>query len=187
MSSLFMGGFSFLMMYLYVLVPLAPAIYVFVRWRGYKESRPQDPQLGLKVLLYYFKVLGYHVFLVGGTILAAGILSSRSKNMAQRGVGPLIGGAVVYGIHLYLIGRLTKNDRFSGAKRAYIGFNVIMTGLVGMIALITTLTMLMTDDTRNIQFPAVLFVVYGAAWAAQTYLFWKSSVQKRLDAETRET
>lgn len=184
MSSLFMGGFSFVLVYLYILVPLAPAVYIFIRWRGYKESRPQDPQLGLKVLLYYFKVLGYHVFLVGLAIFVSGSITPRSGAVAQAALGAMIGGAVVYGIHFYLIRRLTEKDRFPGAKRAYNAFNVIMTGLVGMIGLIVFLSILMAGNSKGIEAPMVLFLVYGAAWAAQTFLFWKSSVDTVRESRT---
>jgi hypothetical protein len=181
MSSLFMGGFSVMMVYLYILVPLTPLVYLFVKWKSYRESLPNDPQLGLKTVLFYFKVLGYHVSLVGLAIAAAGLVTPRPGGMVMQGIGVGLAGLIVYGAHAFLIHRFTNTKAFPLTQRAYNVFNVIITGLAGMVALIYTFTVLFESGGRGIAVPLMFLLVYGGAWAAQTYFLLKWSGQPAED------
>ncbi len=68
----------------YVVVPLAPVIYLVLRWRGYREGAPPEPQLGLKVVLHYFRTIGYHVLLGGGFCLLYGLWSEDQRWLLLR-------------------------------------------------------------------------------------------------------
>ncbi len=175
MESLMMGGLSFLMMFVYLLIPLAPIIYIFIKWRSYRDAGPVDPRLGLKVILYYFKTLGYHALLVGFVLLISQSMDGRFGRQAKISLAFLISGGIVYGIHRYLIANKTNTTDFPQTERIYIGFNLLITGIAGMASLITLAITLFEGSGSRIAMPASFSLVYVTAWAAQTYLMFKQS------------
>ena len=54
MSMIGLGMMPFLIYYLYAVVPLAPLVYLFLKWRAYRDGAAADPWLGAAVLLQYF-------------------------------------------------------------------------------------------------------------------------------------
>jgi hypothetical protein len=173
-----MGSLSFLFLYLYLIIPLAPIVYIFIKWRSYRDGDPPDPRLGMKVVLYYFKTLSYHVVLVSLVVLFYNLLESRGGSI-NVGLGLLVSGGVIYGVHRFLIHKFTDTLEYPLTARIYTAFNVIITGLVAMVAFIITMTVLFDKGFSKIELPLVCFIVYTIAWVFQIILYLKPSLLRR--------
>jgi len=164
------GSLSFLLVYVYFVIPLAPIVYIFIKWRSYRDGDPVDAQLGMKVVLYYFKTLAYHVMLVSLAVIFVNLLESRSGSLTM-GLGLFVSGGVIYVAQAVLIHKFTNTLEYPLTARAYTGFNVIITGLVAMATFIITVTMLFDRGFRGIELPLVCFIVYTIAWGFQTAFY----------------
>jgi len=167
--------------FFYILMPLAPAIYLIVRWRTYRENGPADPQLGVKTVLYYFRTLGYHVILAAQFCLLYGLMDEEARWHLLRVCAALIlAGGLVYGLHVWFITRRTNTEKSPAVARLYNGFNALICGLVGMGSLIAALVAVLAEDVSWDVFKAsaALFVVYGSAWCAQTSLLVRRSLTR---------
>lgn len=173
------GSFSFLIVYIYFVVPLAPIVYIFIKWRSYRDNSPPDPQLGMKAVLYYFKTLAYQGLLVSLAALFYGVLENES-NLINVGLGIFISCGLIYIVHYIIIPKLTNTHEFPLMARIYTGFNLIIVGLVGMISFVITVTMLIDKGLKKAELPLGVFVVYAIAWVVQTILFCKPSLLKRI-------
>lgn len=177
MSAL-VGSFSFLIFYVYFVVPLAPIVYIFIKWRSYRDNSPPDPQLGMKAVLYYFKTLAYHAVIASLAILFYGVLRNES-NAIEVGLGIFISCGLIYIVHYIIIPRLTNTREFPLTARIYTGFNLIIVGLVGMISFVIIVTLLIDKGLKKGELPLAIFIVYAIAWVVQTLLFCKPSLFKR--------
>jgi len=166
------GGMFLMMLMAYSVVPLFPFVYVLLRWRQAREGVSPDPQLGLRLALYYFATIGLHVMLVGVVTGLYGLVVDgprESESMMRVGAGLLIGGGIVFGVHRVLIARLTDPATGGNLARAFAGLNVVLCGLIGMGALIAATVMLTQESVpeEGFKVSAVTMVVYLAAWAGQ--------------------
>lgn len=174
-SSMLFGATSFIWL-LYAFLWLFPVAYLILRWRAYREQAPADPHLGIKAALYYFKTLAYHVILVGTFCLIFGLINDQVRGeMMRMGAGLLLGGAIVYGVHAVIIDKRTNTLQFPAVARIYNGYNLVMTGLVAMGAVIATLVLLFQEFTPPmvVRGALVLLLVYGGAWASQAAFLFK--------------
>lgn len=174
-SSMLFGATSFIWIF-YAFLWLFPVAYLILRWRAYREQSPADPHLGIKTALYYFKTLAYHAMLAGAFCLIFGLVNEHVRSeMMRLGAGLLLGGAIVYGAHVVIIDKRTNTHNFPAVARIYNGFNLVITGLVAMGALIATLVLLFQEHSPPlvIRGALVLLLVYGAAWAAQAAFLLK--------------
>ena len=179
--STFMGVFPFLIFYAYMIVPLAPVVYVLLKWRSYRDGSSPDPQLGIKVVLYYFKTLAYHVFLASCAVFFYGLLAGESDAI-KVGLGLLISSGILYVVHSILIQRLSNTRAFPLTARIYAGFNLIMVGLLGMVSFVITVTLLIDKGQESIKLPLAWVVVYAIAWVYQTLYFCKPFLYQRQPA-----
>ncbi len=89
MSMIGLGLFPFLTYYLYVIVPLAPLVYLFIKWRDYRNGLASDPWLGAAVILQYFWTLALQLALFGMTLALAGLIKGRNADELNPGLGLL--------------------------------------------------------------------------------------------------
>lgn len=157
----------------YVLIPLAPIAYVFIKWRAARANEPHDRDLGTKVVFYYFQTLGYHLILVGLVLLCVSLLKGRFNDEAKTGVSLILSGAIVYAAHALIIQSRFKGDPVRIVPRFYAGFNVLVTGLISIVALTACILILINDRIDNIKIPAAGLVVYGTAWVFRTLEFMR--------------
>jgi len=167
-----------LVYFLYVLIPLGPLVYIFIKWWSNKESKPVDPNLGIKVITYYFKTIGYHIFLIGFSLILHDILKGGSKNSFSIGFGILICGSIVYIIHLMIIQRFFKDTVFSITKRIYNAFNLIFVGLISITSMSICLSILLGKRSKGFEAPLTFFIVYVIAWIFQSWYFYKPLFKK---------
>jgi hypothetical protein len=166
-----MGLTPFLIYYVYFVIPLAPAAYIFIKWRANKDGIPPDPQLGVKVVLYYFKTLSYHVMLIALTLVIFGFLKGGYSDEIEVGLGLLIGGGILYILHWLLIKKIINQTYGCPVSRFFTGFNLIVVGLICMVALLATCIIILKGNIPNIKLPASGLVVYGIAWYLQMTFF----------------
>jgi len=164
------GGLSFLIVYVYFFMFLPPLVYIFLKWRSYRDGAVQDPQLGMKVVLYFFKTLGYHIFLVSLVIILYNLLGDNYRK-TQMGWALLVGGGIIYGVHYFLIPRFTNTKDFPLTQRLFNSFNMILVGLAATTAMLITLSIIFEDRLKNAELPFLAMIVYMAAWVCQGIMF----------------
>ena len=82
------------MYYLYAVVPLAPLVYLFLKWRAYRDDTAADPWLGAAVLLQYFWTLALHLVLFGLVLAVAGLIGDKMDGEVRPGLALLFTGVV---------------------------------------------------------------------------------------------
>ena len=151
-----------------------PGAYILLRWRAYREQSPADPHLGLKSALYYFKTLALHILLIGAFCLLYGLFERYVRGeMVRLAIGLFLGGGVVYGSQAILIDKFTNSTQFPAVSRLFNGFNLLVTGLVAMGALVTFFVLVVQSNPAGqaLKGTIALTMVYGAAVIAQGLLF----------------
>lgn len=171
-SMILMTVFGQALTYIVVVGLLLPfVLYVVARWRAHKEP-VADPQLGIKVALGYFQVTALQVLLAGGAMLLYAVISSdEDKGTIYRAaLGLLVPGALVYGAHVSLL-KMTNQDAFPAVRRMLAGYNLLITGLVGMASLVAAFEALFQKGSSHGfgRAAAAGVLVYGSAWAVTGY------------------
>jgi hypothetical protein len=164
--------------FFYLFLPLAPAIYLVLRWRAYREGGPADPQLGLKALLSYFRTMAYHLILAGEFCLLFGLMEADQRwDLLRLAAAFGLAGGLIFGWQAWLLARRTNAAEFPTVARFYQGFNVLICGLVAMVALVVALGAVLAEEVPWMVFKigAALVVVYGSAWFFQVRLLLRSS------------
>lgn len=155
-----------MLLWFLVIGPLV--LYPIARWRANREPY-MDPQLGMKVALHYFKLLAFQLLLMGGTMLLWTIISKASEKgeMYRASFGFLVPGAIVFGAHVALI-KKTNDEVLPAVRRLFLGYNLLLTGLMGFIALVLGFQVMFAKGEAGD--PGRLFLamvlVYCAAWVA---------------------
>lgn len=145
-------------------------VYVIARWRANREQRV-DSQLGIKVALGYFAVLGLQLALMGLTMLFYGFLSTMPSDekgeIYRTAFGLIVPAMIVLAVHIGLLGR-TNQDDFPGVRRLMLGFNLVLTGTFGFIALVMAFIALFGKGNAGElgRISGAMVLVYGSAWAA---------------------
>jgi hypothetical protein len=165
MSMIGMGIFPFLFYYLYAVVPLAPLVYLFIKWRAYRDGCPADPWLGAAVLLHYFWTLALHLALFGLTLTLAGLLKSSSAEELNPGLGLLSAGVIALLATHFAMNRVPRSALRPQAWRVFNGLNLLLCGLVALVALCAAAIMLFDGKIIDLRLPLVALVIFGAAWS----------------------
>lgn len=169
-----MSVFGQVVTYVAIVGLLLPfVLYVVARWRAFKAPAA-DPQLGIKVALGYFMVTGLQVLLAGGAALLYAIISSdEDKGTIYRAAfGMLVPGALVYFSHASLL-RMTNQESFPSVRRMLAGYNLLLTGMIGMAALVAAFEALFQRGSSHGfgRAAAAGVLVYGSAWAISGWKF----------------
>lgn len=166
-----------LVYFLYILIPLGPIIYLFVRWRSNKGEKA-DPNLGIKVMTYYFKTLGYHLSLIGIAVLLIDLFKNGYTANAKTGTAIVITGGLVYIIHVLIISRSFDESGFTLTKRVYNAFNLILVGLVALSSTIILFAIILGKRPKGFETPLAFMVIYMLAWLYQSWIFYKPALKK---------
>jgi hypothetical protein len=156
------------------LLVIGPAvIYPLARWRTHRDAIV-DTQLGLKVALHYFWMLALQITLLGALLLLYAFLSKGEDrgSIYRAAFGFLVPGALVLSAHVALL-RRTNEAHFPSVRRLFLGYNLIVTGLLGLAALVIAFQAVFakgsTGDDGRLALAGVL--VYATAWAASGWQF----------------
>jgi hypothetical protein len=175
MMSLIGPMFIVLPMLLWFLVIGPLILYPVARWRAAREPY-MDPQLGMKVALHYFRLLAFQILLMGGAVLIWTIISKGGDkgSFYRAAFGFLVPAAIVFGAHTVLL-KKTNDEVVPGVRRLFLGYNLLVTGLLGFIALVLGFQALFakgsSGDAGRMFLATIL--VYCSAWAGIGVLFSK--------------
>ncbi len=176
MGEYMVGWASVMMMPLVGVAILLPMVfYIVARWRTYREGGAIDQQVGIKTALHYFQVIGFQLFLVGAFLLiAAALMSGSESGMLREGAALAISGAVVLGVHTWALTR-TNQAAFPMIGRMFAGFNLVQTGIVGMVGLVMASSAVLAEGENHemVQIAMSLLAVYGIAWLVLGVLFFQ--------------
>jgi len=150
-------------------------LYVLARWRAHRAPVP-DPHLGLKFALHWFATSAFHLALAGGTLLVFTVIgpgpSSAKGDAFRAAFAMLVPAGIVLGVHLMLLKR-TNDFEVPGVRRLFLGYNMVVTGLVGFIALVMGFQLLFAKGSTHGMghMAGAAILVYGGAWAALGFSF----------------
>ena len=150
-------------------------LYMVARWRAHRDQIV-DPHLGIKVALSFFAVTAFQAVLAGVTLFFYAVISGASSDMRSTlyrlGLGLIVPAGIVLGAHLALLQR-TNQAQFPSVRRLFAGYNLLITGVFGFIALVLAVESLFkrgsSHELGRLAGAAVL--VYGSAWAAVGVMF----------------
>jgi hypothetical protein len=155
---------------------MAPIVlYIVARWRAYKDPIA-DPQLGLKFAIYYFATAALHLGLVGGTLLLYTMIKpgeGESKgDMYRLAFGFIVPAGIVFGVQIPLLFR-TNDGQFPAVRRLFIGFNLLVTGVIGFAALVLgAQALFMKGSSQGMgHLGGAAIVVYCSVWALLAWQF----------------
>lgn len=161
-------------------------LYVIARWRNNRAAVP-DPQLGLKFALHLFRFHGYQVLLAGvfGVVYAILHKSGTFGDIIRPSLALLVVGGLVFGVHTLVLTK-TNQDSFTLVGRLFGGLNLIITGAVGMIALVIAFQMLFAKGKSGDEGRLVwsLVLTYCTAWGVQGALLGKAMLEGPAPDET---
>jgi multisubunit Na+/H+ antiporter MnhF subunit len=175
MSMIGMGIFPFLLYYLYAIVPLAPFVYLFIKWRAYRDGRPADPWLGAAVLLHYFWTLALHVALFGLCLALAGLIKGPNAEELKPGLGLLSAGVIALLAIAFALNRVPSSPLRPQVWRVFNALNLLLCGLVALVALCVATFMIVDSKWADARLPLVALAIFGAAWSwfLRLLLPWK--------------
>jgi len=171
-------GLPFIMMFLYGIIPLAPAVYLFLKWRSYRDEEPGDPSLGMKVILSYFRLIALHVLLLGLVLTIYGALQGRYGNEMRSGLGLILGGGVLYVLQL-LVRTRTSLTGVSQVERLFRAVNLLIAGLVANAAVIAFFIGVLAGEWSQMRLPLAALVVYGPICVLMASAYWGFSLFKK--------
>jgi hypothetical protein len=142
-------------------------IYVIARWRAHRDQ-VVDPQLGIKVALGFFAVTAFQMLLAGATTFLLAIIGNSSSDakstLYRAGLGLVLAAGIVLGAHIALLAR-TNDEQYPTVRRLFAGYNLLVTGLLGFVALVLSFQALFHRGTASYgRFALSGLLVYGAAW-----------------------
>jgi hypothetical protein len=156
-----------------IFVPIV--LYVIARWRANRDPEV-DRHLGIKVALHYFAISAFQLGLAGLTLLVWGMISSapsEAKSIVYRiAFGMIVPAALVQAAHLSLL-RKTNDAHATGVRRLFGGYNLIVTGLLGFIALVMAFQALFAKGSSGEmgRIAGAMVLVYGTSWAVIGWRF----------------
>jgi hypothetical protein len=165
MSMIGMGIFPFLFYFLYAVMPLAPLIYLFIKWRSFRNGLPSDPWLGAAVLLHYFWTLALHLALFGLCLALTGLIRGPNAEELKPGLGLLSAGVIALLVTSFALGRVPRSLLRPQTWRVFNALNLLICGLVALAALCAAAIMLVDGKYADARLPLVALVIFGAAWS----------------------
>ena len=125
---------GFVLLFLLV-APLFPFIYVVVRWRS---GGAHEPGAGTFAALLYFATAGLLLALAGAANLTYGWFSTTpaTEAMTRLSWGMLVGSAGFLGLNVALLLRVGPHPELATAWRVFLGFLMVMSGLVAFTSLV---------------------------------------------------
>jgi hypothetical protein len=164
-----------LAMMLFGAVPVL--IYLVARWRHPREYPTPDPQLGLKTALHLFRVAGFQLALGGAFALLWGALTREQSEPALRlGASLLLPGGLIWLVHRALCAR-TNSETYPNIERMFDGWNLVWTGLIGMLALTLLFVVLLREGESGEAGRAAfaLCLAYVGAWVGLGFVWLRRS------------
>jgi hypothetical protein len=155
-----------LLIWLVVLGPLL--VYPLARWKSHRDQ-VSDPQLGLKAALHYFALIAFQLVLFAAAMILYTLFSrsGHKGELYRMGFAFLIPAGGVLATHLVLLAR-TNQDQFPIVRRLFLGYNLVITGLLGFATLLFAFQAFFAKGSAGDagRFAIASVLVYCGAWAA---------------------
>lgn len=181
-----LGTMTLIPMLLYFVVPLCPLIYLVAKWKGYREKWVDDPQLGLKAILHYFRLICLQLGLLGAFVTIMGLILSEGRT-ARVGLALVVAGGGGFVLHLRWLARSTNNASVATMDRLYGACNWILCGLLALGGLVMFLVVLLEGEAAKTVFITLaFFFIYAVAWALQAAIFLRLPQVPRQDPPAPE-
>ena len=155
------------------------ALYVIARWRNARDP-VQDPQIGLKFVINLFSTWALQLVLAGLALALYTRFSSdidAKSTMYRAAFALLLPACVVLAAHL-VVARRTNQARFPGIRLLFIGYNLLIVGMIGLGALLVLSQALCAKesfgDTGKVALAITL--IYGAAWAVIGWRYFAMTI-----------
>lgn len=154
-----------------IVVPMV--LYVLARWRAARDAMP-DSQIGIKFALHYFASIGLQLALLGIAMLLHTIISPGSSGKGEgyrAAFALLIPAGLVLGAHLAVLPR-TNEVEYPNVRRLFAGYDLLVTGLVGVVALVIGFQALFAKGNTGFGHASAAAVfVYCTAWGLLGWRF----------------
>jgi hypothetical protein len=130
----------------------------------------------MKFALHYFAMSAFQLALAGAALLLYAMISpgpSDAKGPIYRAaLGMLFPASIVLGVHLGVL-RRTNDDMFTSVKRLFAGYNLLVTGLIGFVALVIGFQMLFQKGSTHGagHMAGAMVLVYCTAWVLLGWRF----------------
>ena len=166
-------------------------VYVVARWRAYREGASADPQLGLKTAVAMFLTLAFQALLVGGFVLAWAVFTDQGSDgrsdLMRQAFALLVPAGLVFAAHFVLLQR-TNALSLPLVPRMFAGVSLIVTGLIGFIALLMLFQVLFKrgDAGEEGRTALAAALVYTSAWVVQGLRFVKRVAQGSPPADVQQ-
>jgi hypothetical protein len=145
--------------------PLFPFLYLVLRWRA---GTGREPGNGTYGAVLYFCTVSFLLALAGAANLTYGVLSTTPVNekLNRLSWGMLAGSLLFLALNIRLGFRLRTGHGFPEARRVFLGFLTVLSGLVGFAALVMLCVTAFEDvDPQRVELHADELKLYGS-WAA---------------------
>jgi hypothetical protein len=162
-----MMAIATMMVTITILAPIA--LYVIARWRANREPEA-DRQLGLKVALHYFANSAFQLGLAGLTLLVWAMISSMPSEVKSPfyriALGMIVPAGLVFAAHRSLL-RRTNDAQVASVRRLFGGYNLLVVGLIGFVALVFAFEALFQKGNSGEagRIAGAMVLVYGTAWS----------------------
>jgi len=125
---------AFVLLFLLV-APLFPFIYIVLRWRS---AGAHEPGAGTFAALLYFRTAGILLALAGAANLTYGWISTTPQDemLTRISWGMFTGSLAFLGLNLLLLRRFGAHPELATARRVFLGFLMVMAGLVAFTTLV---------------------------------------------------
>lgn len=145
-----------------VIMPLA---YFFIRWRAYKEGGAVDQQLGVKLILNFFRIAGLGAMAAGVIGMANALAEGRGVDMEglSGNFVLLVTGAVAAIGSLLVLARSTNQAAFPQARRFFDGALGLAMGIFALASFYQFFQPLMAHG--NFALDALIDLVVSGALA----------------------
>jgi hypothetical protein len=171
---------GFVLLFLLV-APLFPFIYVVARWRS---AGAHEPGAGTFAALLYFATAGLLLALAGAANLTYGWVSTTPANeaMTRLSWGMLVGSVAFLGLNVALLVRAGRHPELATAWRVFVGFLMVMAGLVAFTSLVLLCMTLFWEAEKAADVRVDDLKLYGAwtgyylaAYLGSTWWLWRGA------------
>lgn len=128
--------------------PIFPFLYVILRWR---TGNHYPHGVGTHGALLYFITVGILVALAGAANLTYGLISVTpvDQELTRLSWGLLVGGLVFSAINVILRAKLGVLTDSADVGRIFVGFVMVLTGMIAMGALISLFVTIFREATND--------------------------------------
>ncbi len=164
----------------YFLFSIVLIIFILIKWRMDHDKEHKDPQVGLKVLLYYFKTIALHLMLASAVSTIISIFTDTLCDSYSFPLALCAVGVLIYAAHLVLIIMFTNRSSFPTVARYFTAYNIFIAGVATIVSAIMSIIFLVERDYDSLNISGAAVIVYSITWAVQLIILFNIPLFKKL-------